>query len=129
MPNGSNASASRSSGKSGGRFPTKILPLLLRTHINSPFAAKPLPDSRPSSAAQGATQEPPRQRRPVPARRNAALQLGRPGARRNATHCATARREGSIVEKNRREQRSSLRQISAEALCPQQNPSPTATAP
>ena len=41
MPNGSNASASRSSLNSGGKLPTKTFPLLLRTHMQPAVAAPP----------------------------------------------------------------------------------------
>src|SRR4051812_11535022 len=41
MPNGSNVSASRSSLKSGGKLPTKIFPLLLRTHMESACRGTP----------------------------------------------------------------------------------------
>src|SRR5437764_9620402 len=78
MPNGSNASASRSSGKSGGRFPTKTLPLLFRIHINSPLTATPA-GLFAQTAAQGATPDPPR---------SIAAALGRP------QHCPAIRGGG-----------------------------------
>src|SRR5690242_3856855 len=60
MPYGSKVSASRSSEKSGGRLPTKILPLLLRTHMQSACRGTPAGFSPRCDAQSAAVNTPAR---------------------------------------------------------------------